>query len=194
MGSLRIFEVARQSGLQISTIRDYELMGIVDKPVLVARQRRYDESVLIRLRIVRRAQAAGFTLEEIAELFMTLKEGGSFSEKLRDLSMNKLKELSSRIHELLLMRRALLGTISVPCGTLEAWEEALSLGRTLQLNGHSSEMEMKLNGRSNARKRSRLSKPDPSESTTRVARVKNTAFLLVRTSQDRHSNHGSENT
>jgi DNA-binding transcriptional MerR regulator len=47
MGSLGISEVARRSGLRVSTIRDYELMGIVDKPAWVARQRRYDESVLI---------------------------------------------------------------------------------------------------------------------------------------------------
>jgi DNA-binding transcriptional MerR regulator len=160
MGSLGISEVARRSGLRVSTIRDYELMGIVDKPALVARQRRYDESVLIRLRIVRRARAAGFTLEEIAELCLTLKEG-SFPEKLRDISMNKLKELSPRLHGLLLMRRALLSTISSHCDTLEAWEEVLSLGRSPQLNGHSSEMGMKLNGRSCARKRSRLSKPGP---------------------------------
>ena len=161
MGSLGISEVARRSGLRVSTIRDYELMGIVDKPALVARQRRYDESVLIRLRIVRRARAAGFTLEEIAELCLTLREGVSLQEKLRDISMNKLKELSPRLHELLLMRRALLSTISGHCDTLEAWEEVLSLGRSPQLNGHSSEMGMKLNGRSSARKRSRLSKPDP---------------------------------
>jgi DNA-binding transcriptional MerR regulator len=161
MGSLGISEVAKRSGLRVSTIRDYELMGIVDKPALVARQRRYDEGVLIRLRIVRRARAAGFTLEEIAELCLTLREGASLPEKLRDISMNKLKELSPRLHGLLLMRRALLSTISSHCDTLEAWEEALSLGRTSQLNGHSSEMGMKLNGRSNARKRSRLSKPDP---------------------------------
>jgi DNA-binding transcriptional MerR regulator len=161
MGSLGISEVARRSGLRVSTIRDYELMGIVDKPAWVARQRRYDESVLIRLRIVRRARAAGFTLEEIAELCLTLKEEGSFPEKLRDISVNKLKELSPRLHELLLMRRALLSTISGHCDTLEAWEEVLSLGRTSQLNGHSSEMGMKLNGKSNARKRSRLSKPVP---------------------------------
>ena len=161
MGSLGISEVARRSGLRVSTIRDYELMGIVDKPALVARQRRYDESVLIRLRIVRRARAAGFTLEEIAELCLTLREGVSLQEKLRDISMNKLKELSPRLHELLLMRRALLSTISSHCDTLEAWEEALSLGRTPQINSHSSEMGVKPNRRPTARKRSRLSKPDP---------------------------------
>jgi hypothetical protein len=87
--------------------------------------------------------------------------GGSLPEKLKDISMNKLKELSPRLHELLLMRRALLTTISGHCDMLEAWEEALSPGRTPQLHGHSSEMGMKLNERSNARKRSRLSKPDP---------------------------------
>ena len=161
MGSLGISEVARRSGLRVSTIRDYELMGIVDKPALVARQRRYDEGVLIRLRIVRRARAAGFTLEEIAELCLAVKEGASLPEKLRDISRNKLREMSPRLHELLLMRRALLSTISGHCDTLEAWEEVLSLGRSPQLNGHSSEMGMKLNGRSSARKRSRLSKPDP---------------------------------
>lgn len=136
-------------------------MGIVDKPAWVARQRRYDESVLIRLRIVRRARAAGFTLEEIAELCLTVREGASLPEKLRDISRNKVTEMSPRLHELLLMRRALLSTISGHCDTLEAWEEVLSLGRSPQLNGHSSEMGMRLNERSNARKRSKLSKPVP---------------------------------
>jgi MerR family transcriptional regulator, copper efflux regulator len=161
MGSLGISEVARRSGLRVSIIRDYELMGIVDKQALVARQRRYDERVLIRLRIVRRARAAGFTLEEIAELCLTLRESDSFPEKLREISRNKLNELSPRLHELLLVRRALRTTISGHCNTLEAWEEILSPGRVPQLHGHSPEMGMKPNGRSNARKRSRLSMPGP---------------------------------
>ncbi len=71
---MTIGQLARQGGVNVETIRYYQRRGLLPVPPQSAsapsegRVRRYDEAVLRRLRFIKSAQAAGFTLTEIAEL------------------------------------------------------------------------------------------------------------------------------
>ena len=69
MKPLRISELARAGGVGVETVRFYQRKGLLAAPSGPASGgRHYGGGDLRRLRFVRRAQAAGFSLAEIATL------------------------------------------------------------------------------------------------------------------------------
>ena len=66
--------LAREAGVGVETIRFYQRKGLVDEPARARGVRRYARRDLDRLRFIRKAQSAGFTLAEIHEL-LTLDRG-----------------------------------------------------------------------------------------------------------------------
>jgi len=69
MGTLTIGKAARYAGVGIETIRFYERRGLIKQPP--RREfgyRQYPESVVLRLRFIKRAKELGFSLIEIKEL------------------------------------------------------------------------------------------------------------------------------
>ena len=72
--TMTIAGLAREGGVGVETVRYYQRRGLLPEPprtggsALAGRIRRYDGEALRRLRFIRLAQAAGFTLEEIGEL------------------------------------------------------------------------------------------------------------------------------
>ncbi|WP_120715740.1 MerR family transcriptional regulator [Tsuneonella amylolytica] len=69
MVALRISELAKQGGVGVETVRFYQRKGLLASPAGdAAGGRHYGPDDVRRLRYVRGAQAAGFTLAEIAEL------------------------------------------------------------------------------------------------------------------------------
>ena len=102
-----ISEVARRTGLRSSTLRYYERIGILPAPLRSGGQRRYDETVLHRLALIRTARRTGFTLEEIRELFFGFREGTPASRRWRALSRRKLDELDASLRRIQAMRRVL---------------------------------------------------------------------------------------
>jgi MerR family mercuric resistance operon transcriptional regulator len=65
---LTIARLGAAAGVGVETVRYYQRRGLLDVPANGGGVRRYDEEDVRRLRFIRRAQAAGFTLEEIGEL------------------------------------------------------------------------------------------------------------------------------
>jgi MerR family mercuric resistance operon transcriptional regulator len=66
---MRISDLARAGGVGVETVRFYQRKGLLEAPHAAARAgRHYGEDDARRLRYIRHAQAAGFTLAEIAEL------------------------------------------------------------------------------------------------------------------------------
>ncbi len=102
-----ISELGRQVGLRASAIRYYEQIGILERARRVSGQRRYDERVLYRLAVVRRAQDAGFTLDEIRQLFFGFSQSTPISQRWKNIAERKLVELDARIEQIHSMRRLL---------------------------------------------------------------------------------------
>src|SRR6185312_2833534 len=74
--SLTIGAVARRAGVAASAIRYYETIGLLPTPIRLKNgQRRYEAPTVQRLRVIERAQQAGFTLGEIRELFFGFAAG-----------------------------------------------------------------------------------------------------------------------
>lgn len=66
---MRISELARKGGVGVETVRFYQRKGLLTVPRGEAPGgRHYGEEEVKRLRYIRHAQVAGFTLAEIAEL------------------------------------------------------------------------------------------------------------------------------
>jgi len=69
MKTLTIARLADEGGVGVETVRYYQRRGLLPEPDrLDGGVRRYGEPEVKRLRFIRAAQTAGFTLEEIGEL------------------------------------------------------------------------------------------------------------------------------
>ena len=70
--SLKIGELARQTGVKVETIRWYEKVGLIAAPARTeGNYRAYDTTALSRLSFIKRARDLGFSLDQIRAL-MTL--------------------------------------------------------------------------------------------------------------------------
>lgn len=107
--SLTISELARSAGVGVETVRFYQRKELLfdPRPSSSGRggQRHYGEEDIRRLRFIRSAQAAGFTLEEIRELLEL--DRSEDRGRVQAMAKSRIAALDSRIRELREARRAL---------------------------------------------------------------------------------------
>jgi DNA-binding transcriptional MerR regulator len=110
MDELDIGEVARRSGLSVSTLRYYEERGLIAPTGRRGLRRQFDPGVLERLGLIAIGRAGGFSLDEIARLL------GSGDEPPLDRTMltAKADELDERIRRLTAMRDGLRHAAACP--------------------------------------------------------------------------------
>lgn len=98
---LRIREAAQQVGLSADTLRYYEKISLVPRPARASGgQRAYGEKDLARLRFVTRAQANGFTLQEIKQLLRFREDPRKCSKAVRALAQEKRDSLLVQLREI----------------------------------------------------------------------------------------------
>ena len=96
---LTIGDVADAAGVGIETIRYYERRGLVPQPGKAAgAYRRYGAGHVDRIRFIKRAQALGFSLEEIETLLAL--EDGTDRRSIRRIATTRLEETRRRIADL----------------------------------------------------------------------------------------------
>ena len=114
---LKIGEVAKRSGVGIEALRFYERQGLLGRPARTeSGYRLYDESVLEQLDFIRRAQALGFSLAEIARITAERRAGHSPCAEVRAIVGRRLTELDERLDEMRRYRDDLAKVFA-------AWEE-----------------------------------------------------------------------
>ena len=107
MSALTIGGLADEAGVNVETIRYYQRRGLMPEPDKPAHgYRRYDATTVKRVRFIKRAQALGFTLEEIGGL-LELDEALACAET-RELASHKLEAIETKLADLAAMRRALM--------------------------------------------------------------------------------------
>jgi MerR family redox-sensitive transcriptional activator SoxR len=116
MASLSIGEVARRTGLRTSALRYYEEAGILPPPARVSRRRVYDADTVRKIEVLKFAQMAGFTLEEIKTLFHGFGAETPLSARWQALAQTKLHELDVLAQRIRRMRRAL--DLGLKCGCI----------------------------------------------------------------------------
>lgn len=105
MTNLTIKGLADAGGVGVETIRFYQRKGLLPEPPRAGAIRRYGEGEVERLRFIRSAQSAGFTLAEIGELLdLDAVEDRS---RARELALQRVAALDQRIEELKSARRSL---------------------------------------------------------------------------------------
>ena len=103
---LRISELAREGGVGVETVRFYQRKGLLETPRgETAGQRHYGSDDVRRLRYIRKAQTAGFTLAEIAELIDL--DRSDDRPRARHVARERIAALDSRIAELTEARASL---------------------------------------------------------------------------------------
>ena len=103
--SLTIGKLAAAGGVGVETIRFYQRRGLLNQPTRESGVRRYGSEDVRRLRFIRQAQSAGFTLEEIRELLEL--DTGEDRARARELAQARVSALNHRIGELQRARDAL---------------------------------------------------------------------------------------
>lgn len=104
--SMTISALARAGDVGVETVRFYQRRGLLDAPDRPEGSvRRYGESDVRRLRFIRSAQAAGFTLEQIGELLQL--DAGQDRKRARELAADRIAALDVKIAELEAARAAL---------------------------------------------------------------------------------------
>lgn len=126
--SLTIGVLAKAGGVGVETIRYYQRIGLLRVPANDGGVRRYGADDLRRLRFVRSAQGAGFTLEQ-ARALLTL-DATNDRDRARELAATRLHALDEQIARLTAARTALakLATASASgdgdtCPILDAFED-----------------------------------------------------------------------
>ncbi len=89
----------------METIRFYQRKGLLDEPTRETGIRRYGSEDLRRLRFIKQAQTAGFTLQEIKELLEL--DAGQDRPRARELAEARIAARDAQIEELKRARDAL---------------------------------------------------------------------------------------
>lgn len=125
--------LAREGGVGVETVRFYQRRGLMPTPDrwssdgVGAGIRRYGEEDVRRLRFIRSAQTAGFTLEQIKELLSL--DAGEDRVRAQELATERLAALDRVIDDLMEARTALrrlagacASTDEGPCPIIAAFQ------------------------------------------------------------------------
>jgi len=111
-GSLLPGELASLTGVSADSLRHYEKKGVLPRPLRsTSGYRRYSPDSVERVRLIRRALAVGFTLDELAEIFRARDKGDVPCHRVRELAATKLSDVETRLQELIEMRNELRSII-----------------------------------------------------------------------------------
>lgn len=120
MAGMTIAGLAREGGVGVETVRYYQRRGLLDTPDRPSGAgpsggfRRYNADDVRRLRFIRSAQAAGFTLEQIGELLAL--DATDDRPRARQLASERIAALDAKIEELTRVR-ASLRQLARECGS-----------------------------------------------------------------------------
>lgn len=109
MDNVTIGKLAQHAGVGVETLRYYERRGLImPRKRTAAGYRLYDGGdALRRLRFIRRAQALGFSLDDIGELLDLSDDPAASAGAVRQLASAKIDDIDQRVRDLQRMKAAL---------------------------------------------------------------------------------------
>jgi MerR family redox-sensitive transcriptional activator SoxR len=119
-GTLSVGEVAKRSGVAVSTLHFYETKGLIRSLRTEGNQRRYPRGVLRRVAVIKVAQRTGIPLASIQAALAQLPQGRApTAEDWADLSGAWRAELDERIRRLSQLRDQMDDCIGCGCLSLK---------------------------------------------------------------------------
>ena len=114
---LKIGQLAVRSGITARNLRFYADAGVFgDLPRSPKGYRLFPVEAVHWVRILRAAQAAGFSLEEVQELLRSLRQDSAPSDHVREALGTKLEALETKLKEIGLLVDILRITLGTPDG------------------------------------------------------------------------------
>jgi MerR family transcriptional regulator, redox-sensitive transcriptional activator SoxR len=118
--ALSVGEVARRSGVPVSTVHFYEAQGLISGWRTEGNQRRYARDVLRRVALIRIAQVVGISLADVAAALASLPSDGAPSRAdWTRLSAAWRTGLDERIAQLTRLRDTLDDCIGCGCLSID---------------------------------------------------------------------------
>jgi DNA-binding transcriptional MerR regulator len=100
--------LSRESSVNLETIRYYEKIGLLSKPLRTMNgYRHYDASAIKRLRFIRRGRELGFGIAEIKTLLELADHPEYPCREANELAKAHLIEVETKIKDLLAMQEVL---------------------------------------------------------------------------------------
>ena len=110
---MTIGQLAKETGLNVQTLRYYERIGLIDKPATnEAGYRIYPKKAVEVLRFIKHAKEIGFSLKQISEIFSIDNDKNNTCTRVKKLAQEKVAEIDKRIDSLNLIRKELQNLIS----------------------------------------------------------------------------------
>jgi len=109
---LKVGDIAAQARVGVQTLHYYERLGLLPKPERSAANHRvYPPEALRRVQFIKNAQAVGFTLEEIKEIFQCGQRGAERCRHVAELGEKRLHELDAELEMLQAFRKSLASAL-----------------------------------------------------------------------------------
>ena len=106
--ALKIGQLAQRTAVNLQTIRYYEREGLLPEPPrLSSVYRLYTESMVRRVRFIKRAQEIGFSLAEIRELLSLRADGQRERNEVRAIAQAKIADIEDKMRTLKAMKTVL---------------------------------------------------------------------------------------
>ena len=110
--TLKAGQFALQAGVGVQTLHYYERLGLLPKPERsAANYRLYSSDALRRVRFIKKAQAAGFTLDEIKEILGMQKGGAARCRRVTEIGKKRLREIDAELASLKAFRQSLASAL-----------------------------------------------------------------------------------
>jgi Hg(II)-responsive transcriptional regulator len=108
MNTFTIGQLAKQAGVKIETIRYYERVKLISQPPRpVSGYRRYSPDHIARIQFIKRAQALGFSLKEVAELLALRVGSDTVCQDVQKRVEIKITDIEAKIQMLQRMKTVL---------------------------------------------------------------------------------------
>ena len=123
--------LAKRANVGVETIRFYERKKIIVQPPKSGGFRYYSEDDVKRIRLIKKAQEIGFTLEEIKEFLMLDACTSEAKQVIKKKASQKLQEVEQKIADLAYVVQALQKFLNA-CGNSDDTTEACELSECFE--------------------------------------------------------------
>lgn len=97
---LRIGEVAKQASVAVGALRYYEELGLVSSQRGKNGYRYYDSAAIHQVQFIKKAQALGFSLQDVKEVLGVYQQGEAPCELVRSRLQEKIDHLANQIQQM----------------------------------------------------------------------------------------------
>jgi DNA-binding transcriptional MerR regulator len=98
---VKIGEVARKTGVAVGALRYYENLGLIASQRGDNGYRYYDPVTIQQVQFIKKAQALGFSLEDIREILTVYHHGDLPCELVRSRLDQKIQQLETQIQDMM---------------------------------------------------------------------------------------------